>query len=94
MPCLDGDRLRPEPAIRGLLEEDLAKLARVTPSTVPHAFTGRPVATQTLMKIASALVVALQLRGAEEITPRPGGDGHARVPATPSNHGSTEDRES
>lgn len=51
----DAIRLRRQLAIRGLLQDELARLAGVTPSTVSKAVHGGPISPVTFLRLVKAL---------------------------------------
>ncbi|HUY25085.1 MAG TPA: helix-turn-helix transcriptional regulator [Candidatus Saccharimonadales bacterium] len=51
----DAIRLRWQLAIRGLLQDELARLAGVTPSTVSKAVHGGPISPVTFLRLVKAL---------------------------------------
>ena len=64
---LNVERLRRELVIRGWNGVDLAIHAQVSPATVSAALRGRPVASNTIRKMALALSKAPPLAGTEDI---------------------------
>ena len=66
---IDGDELQRALAVRGLLQQDLARLAGVSETGVSLAIRGRPVRPSTFGRIARALAAApvIELEGAERL---------------------------
>ena len=73
---IDGDELRRALAVRGLLQQDLARLAGVSETGISLAIRGRPVRPSTFGRIARALAAApvIELEGAERLFRAPAGD--------------------
>ncbi len=80
---IDGDELRRALAMRGLLQQDLARLAGVSETGVSLAIRGRPVRTSTFGRIARALEAApvIELEGAERLLVRPDAGDSKAAPA-------------
>lgn len=68
---MNGAELRRQCAIHGLPYQELAREAGVSPATISHALSGRPVSTATLRAIASALGRREQLPGIDSLLAGP-----------------------
>lgn len=66
---IDGEELRRALAMRGLLQQDLARLAGVSETGISLAIRGRPIRPSTFGRIAQALAAApvVELSGAERL---------------------------
>ncbi len=68
---IDTEALRHELARRGLTAADFARISRVSPATLSHAFGGRRLAMGTVRSFTKALAAAPVLDSADAILPAP-----------------------
>lgn len=67
---VNGDELRRQLEIRGLLARDLAELAGLSPASVSHALAGRSISPRTFRAITRALAQTDPAPGAEALLAR------------------------
>jgi len=89
---INGAELSRQLALRGTEKQEFAEAAEVSPATISHAISGRPISTRTLRAIATALSQTEPLAGVEALLARDGQPGHeSAASSTPELTASTED---